>query len=95
MTACLPFKALIYTIKKTQFLTFNALLVINRIFYTVVGVLYVLAVSLLTSIASVPKVESFLNSQYIMNIHNKVYASQVTEEDSWIQKGFKVFGETP
>lgn len=50
---------------------FNALSVINRIFYTVEGVLCVLAVSLSTSLSFVPARESILNSQYMMNIHNK------------------------
>lgn len=78
-----------YTIKQTC-LTFKRTSVINRIFYTVEGVLSILAVSRLISL-------SFLKSQYTRSIHNKSWQSKFIMsylKNSPGLKGLRLFNES-
>ena len=78
-SVCLPLEALIYTIKQTPYVTFNALLVINRFFYTVEGVFF--------GGVTPHQSESFSTSQYMMNIHNKCISDVpcfLLEVESWV-----------
>lgn len=79
-----------YTIKQTC-LTFKRTSVINRIFYTVEGVLSILAVSRLISL-------SFLKSQYTRSIHNKSWQSKFImsylKNSPGLKKVLRLFNES-